>query len=174
MSVTDIANGSIRLWRRVLSPYAHALPCPVLTSRMALYDATRRPVPWASECWYRVRYALCGTDVACGGTRHYSLDLNCFTQFTSPIRSSNAQVQRRSFLRACYRMSGTDLAYRATIPIPLRASYGMSGTEIVPLSVCYHVRGTDIVYLQHVTWRIYSMSGTDIAYGATSILSHYQ
>eukprot|EP00961_Rhodomonas_salina_P139218 1873633-Rhodomonas_salina.1 len=61
-------------------------------------------------------------------------------------------VSSATCLRACYAMSGTDIAYGATC---LRACYAVSGTDMAHGAVCLGA--------------CYAMSGTDIAYGGTRL-----
>eukprot|EP00961_Rhodomonas_salina_P062717 841919-Rhodomonas_salina.1 len=58
--------------------------------------------------------AVCGTELAYGATRV------CFQAGSSRVRSASPRIS----LRACYAMSGTDIAYGA---ICLRACSAMSG-----------------------------------------------
>eukprot|EP00961_Rhodomonas_salina_P073203 983480-Rhodomonas_salina.2 len=79
-------------------------------------------------------------------------------------------------------MSGTDLVYGATsrraspteqVAISLRACYAMSGTDLanddVSLCACYAMSGTEIAYGAISLRACYTMPSTDLAYGATSL-----
>eukprot|EP00961_Rhodomonas_salina_P062130 834044-Rhodomonas_salina.1 len=98
-------------------------------------------------------------------------------------------LTQRMVLRACYAMSGTDIAYGATTRgVPTRArsirvwsvpSPYACATRCpiltsrivcaIPLRVCYTMSGTDIAHGATCLRVCYAMSGTDIAYGATRV-----
>eukprot|EP00961_Rhodomonas_salina_P140027 1884224-Rhodomonas_salina.1 len=85
-------------------------------------------------------------------------------------------------LRTCYAMSTTDIAYVAT---SLRACYAnwtdqyadpvanaLTATGI-PLCACYAMPGTGLADAAMHLRTCYAMSGTDLAYAATAILSSF-
>eukprot|EP00961_Rhodomonas_salina_P194768 2629986-Rhodomonas_salina.2 len=123
----------------VLSPYACAARCPVLTLRMLLAPlpayARATPcqvlttpyavLPGASKT--RSRGQRSGSTVLCYGTgcgagsgTLYSLLRACYAV------SGTAYALSGTVLRACYAMSGTAYALSSTV---LRACYAMAGTE---------------------------------------------
>eukprot|EP00961_Rhodomonas_salina_P198729 2680395-Rhodomonas_salina.3 len=91
------------------------------------------------------------------------------TTFLVP-ESSTDIAYAASYLRACYAMSGTELAYGATrsawkwmesgslLVGPTLFAYAIS------LCICYAVSGTELAYASTLC---HAMSGTDIEYAAT-------
>eukprot|EP00961_Rhodomonas_salina_P010310 138426-Rhodomonas_salina.1 len=72
-------------------------------------------------------------------------------------------VSRAISLRACYAVSGTDLAYALLPPY-----YAVRSTDIaISLRACCAMSGTDLAYRAIGLRPCYAMSNTDVAYGAT-------
>eukprot|EP00961_Rhodomonas_salina_P278022 3756650-Rhodomonas_salina.5 len=83
---------------------------------------------------------MSGTDPACCGTAEALLRAYCTRPQASYVRGTGPHPRVCCFtvcLRACYAMSGSDLAYAA----PLAAH-----TPASCLCVCYAMSGTDIAY----------------------------
>eukprot|EP00961_Rhodomonas_salina_P041637 560421-Rhodomonas_salina.2 len=133
-----------------------------------------------------------------GGLWSYALAMRCPVLTSAMLRRifcdystgiSQPQVPTPFSLRACYAMSGTGWACGTLFGVFLCPRYAMSGTEIaygatrgcVPgppsqlpylvspyaLRVSYAMSGSDIAYDASSLRSCYAVSGTDLAYGAT-------
>eukprot|EP00961_Rhodomonas_salina_P305176 3941890-Rhodomonas_salina.2 len=151
--------------------------CPVLTRGTGL----------------RLRYAMSGTEIACGATRCGASKAprrlrtrRSYLASTSRLQSTNAPMLRYAIsLRCCYAMSGTETENGCTC---LRTCYAMSGTELAYDAIsthnCYAVSGTKLPYdaiclcacyaramrcpvLTKRCLRSYATPGTEIPYGTT-------
>eukprot|EP00961_Rhodomonas_salina_P103473 1392094-Rhodomonas_salina.1 len=111
-----------------LSAYGSRTECPVLLYCVVLWHYCLRvglvlsaELPWtelrgvANGTVLRSRHAMSGTDVLCGAMRlRASGTENAYAAM--PLRvcyTTCAVLIERTCLRACYAMSGTDLAYQA-------------------------------------------------------------
>eukprot|EP00961_Rhodomonas_salina_P125386 1689125-Rhodomonas_salina.1 len=132
----------------MLSPYALATRCPVLTSRMAVqYRASVRccNVLCNARVWLSgtdlaygatLYCAVRGTDLAHGPTACYAMSGTYLaygaTRLDAPLSPSSISTTGTT-LRACYAMSGTDLAYDAT------SASGVAGAKVLPSPLSSYV-----------------------------------